>query len=638
MQRLSHLFFGIVVFLASTPAWSQTSEGAKDLPMERFQLSLDRNGILGVEWAEVPDHLNFDLSLMLNFSDDVLVLRDPTTDDKVGELIGSRLTGNIVGAIALLDWIQIGIDIPVMLYQDRGDNFVVNQANGTVLDGLNQFGVGSIRLAPKLRLLTQDAQGIGLAILANVILPSAKTDSYLGRDTLVVSPELLVSRNFANAIRVAINVGYRVNEISNLAALASANGAIALSAEDELFARAGVGVIFDRVEVDLTLSMATSAKDPFGLDNQNHLETIGGVTYNAANDLQLFAAAGLGLQPGYGTPQYRAIGGVRVSHHDNDKDGDGIPDKNDKCIDDPEDKDDFEDSDGCPDNDNDQDGVFDFDDGAPNDPEDKDGFEDEDGVPDPDNDKDGILDTNDKCPLEAGTKENEGCPYKDTDGDGIHDGADQCVNQPEDKDGFEDEDGCPEADNDKDGVVDAADGCPLKPGPVENKGCPDTDRDGDTVVDRLDNCPDEPGEPKYQGCKKKQLVVITKERLEIKDRVYFAVGRSAIRKRSHLLLKNVAAVVKAHPELRRIRIEGHTDSRGSEALNKRLSQDRAKSVLKFLVAEGVEEERMIAVGFGEEKPVESNRTRAGRAANRRVDFVILDKITKIETKDAPEAE
>jgi len=94
-----------------------------------------------------------------------------------------------------------------------------------------------------------------------------------------------------------------------------------------------------------------------------------------------------------------------------DRDGDGILDNVDKCPDDPEDKDGFEDADGCPDPDNDKDGIPDQADKCPNDPEDKDGFEDADGCPDPDNDKDGILDKDDKCPNEPGVPP-DGCPKK----------------------------------------------------------------------------------------------------------------------------------------------------------------------------------------------------------------------------------
>src|SRR4029079_15730730 len=130
-------------------------------------------------------------------------------------------------------------------------------------------------------------------------------------------------------------------------------------------------------------------------------------------------------------------------------------------------------------------------------------------------------------------------------------------------------------DNDKDGIVDAEDACPLEPGPVANKGCPDADRDGDTVVDRLDNCPDEKGPPDNAGCPTKQLVKIGDDRLDILESVYFKTDRATIEPRSFTLLDNVAAVLKAHDQLK-IQVEGHTDNQGGEAYNKKLSQRRAE--------------------------------------------------------------
>jgi len=94
--------------------------------------------------------------------------------------------------------------------------------------------------------------------------------------------------------------------------------------------------------------------------------------------------------------------------------------------------------------DTDGDGILDSKDKCPKEAEDKDGFQDEDGCPDPDNDGDGILDAKDKCPNEAGPAENEGCPDKDTDSDGIVDRLDKCPDQPETKNGYQDEDGCPD--------------------------------------------------------------------------------------------------------------------------------------------------------------------------------------------------
>ena len=164
----------------------------------------------------------------------------------------------------------------------------------------------------------------------------------------------------------------------------------------------------------------------------------------------------------------------------------------------------------------------------------------------------------------------------------------------------------------------------LEAGPPENHGCPDTDRDGDGVVDRLDNCPDEEGVPENHGCKKKQLVVLTTEQLKILDKVYFRTGKAALQRRSRPLLDNIAAVLQAHPEIKKIRIEGHTDDKGDADKNKTLSQKRAEAVVEYLVKKGVDADRLEPVGFGEEKPIEDNSTRKGRAANRRVEFNLVN--------------
>jgi OmpA-OmpF porin, OOP family len=247
-----------------------------------------------------------------------------------------------------------------------------------------------------------------------------------------------------------------------------------------------------------------------------------------------------------------------------DTDHDGIPDSVDKCPTEPEDKDGFEDADGCPDPDNDKDGIPDKTDKCPNEPEDKDNFEDADGCPDPDNDADGILDNVDKCP-----------------------------NEPEDKDGFEDADGCPDPDNDKDGVLDAADKCPNDPGPADNDGCP----------------------------KKYEHIVVTQEKIELKQKIFFDTNKATIQARSFGLLDEIAAVLKSRQTMT-VRIEGHTDSRGKHDHNMQLSQSRAESVRQHLVGLGVDMSRMEAKGYGPDQPIETNKTAAGREKNRRVEFFI----------------
>ncbi|HVR62467.1 MAG TPA: OmpA family protein [Polyangia bacterium] len=214
--------------------------------------------------------------------------------------------------------------------------------------------------------------------------------------------------------------------------------------------------------------------------------------------------------------------------------------------------------------DRDGDGITDDRDKCPDQPEDKDGFEDEDGCPDPDNDRDGIADAKDKCP-----------------------------NEPEDKDGFEDEDGCPDPDNDKDGVLDAADKCPLEPGPPDNAGCP----------------------------KKFEHIVVTDEKIELKQKIFFETDKAVIMPRSFGLLDEIGTVLRSRPTMR-VRIEGHTDARGTAAHNLKLSQARADSVRQYLIGLGIDGVRMESHGFGPSQPIETNKTAAGRERNRRVEFFI----------------
>ncbi|MEW6432716.1 MAG: OmpA family protein [Myxococcota bacterium] len=279
-----------------------------------------------------------------------------------------------------------------------------------------------------------------------------------------------------------------------------------------------------------------------------------------------------------------------------DKDGDGVLDKDDQCPSlpgPPENK-------GCPveaPKDTDNDGLPDPVDNCPTQPEDMDGWQDTDGCPEPDNDGDGILDQADKCPNEAGPMQNLGCPVVDKDGDGITDDKDQCVNEPEDKDGFQDEDGCPDLDNDSDGVPDDRDDCPMQPGPADNKGCP----------------------------RQYSLVAVTRDKIEIKKQIKFATGSAKIvGAESERILDEVAQALKDNAQIKKVRIEGHTDSVGNDAKNLKLSEGRANSVMSALIKRGVDPGRMEAIGFGETKPIASNSTAAGRAENRRTEFNIVE--------------
>jgi outer membrane protein OmpA-like peptidoglycan-associated protein len=237
-----------------------------------------------------------------------------------------------------------------------------------------------------------------------------------------------------------------------------------------------------------------------------------------------------------------------------------------------------------------------------------------------DRDADGVPDSADACPTEPGPESRQGCPVRDTDGDGILDTADACPTEP----GPPEQKGCPTRDADNDGVADERDACPGESGPADNRGCPYTDRDRDGVFDHVDNCPDQPGPADNQGCpaKVKQLVVITADKIVIKDTVYFAYAKAALLPKSFPLLLQIANVLKTHPEIPRLVVEGHTDAVGKREANVRLSQARADSVRAFLVRSGIAAGRLAAIGYGPDRPSDGNDTEAGRAKNRRVEFVI----------------
>jgi outer membrane protein OmpA-like peptidoglycan-associated protein len=225
----------------------------------------------------------------------------------------------------------------------------------------------------------------------------------------------------------------------------------------------------------------------------------------------------------------------------------------------------------------------------------------------------------------------------DRDGDGILDPDDECPDAPEDIDGFEDEDGCPDVDNDEDGILDVDDGCPDDPEDRDRwedaDGCPDPDNDKDEILDVDDECPNDPevyndfededGCPDSADPEKKVLVIVKREKVEILDKVYFAFDSDRILPKSYELLDNVAKVIKEHTEIPKILVEGHTSSEGSDKYNLDLSDRRAKSVMRYLIAAGVDPFRLDARGFGESTPIADNDTEDGRSKNRRVEFTIV---------------
>ena len=223
-----------------------------------------------------------------------------------------------------------------------------------------------------------------------------------------------------------------------------------------------------------------------------------------------------------------------------------------------------------------------------------------------DTDKDGLPDDIDLCPTEPEDNKppnpSDGCPgLPDRDGDGIPDANDQCPDQPEDFDHVDDKDGCPEDDPDKDGIADAQDACPKEP--------------GDKNADAAKN-----------GCPNFIRRISGSNEIQILKKVEFATGKSTILQQSYPILDEVIRLLKVNPDIKLLSIEGHTDNRGSDDLNQKLSADRAKAVLDYLVSKGgIAANRLASAGFGPQRPIADNATNDGRQRNRRVEFIIKER-------------
>ena len=315
-----------------------------------------------------------------------------------------------------------------------------------------------------------------------------------------------------------------------------------------------------------------------------------------------------------------------------DSDKDGVPDYLDRCPGTVPEARGHVDSLGCA-KDTDGDGVEDYKDLCPGTPEAAWGKVDSVGCP-LDTDGDGVPDYLDECPgtpKEAyGKIDAKGCPI-DTDGDGVPDYMDECPNTPQEARDMVNANGCPK-DSDGDGVPDYKDECPDTPiaaiGFVDEKGC-ELDSDGDGVPDYKDACPTVAGPKINKGCPeiKREVRQLLQKAMQ---GIEFESGKATIKSKSFPLLDQIAQTF-IENETYVIEVQGHTDNTGKADFNKKLSQDRADAVMMYLVKKGVSSSRMTAVGYGQEKPIADNTTKAGRQKNRRVEFNITFEEVHVET-------
>jgi outer membrane protein OmpA-like peptidoglycan-associated protein len=468
--------------------------GAQDV--QNFKPAVGVWNYLSVEGAGTAPQGRFVPSLYVNYGRNPLVLRD--ANDKIKEKIIENLaTLDVLAAYGILDRLEIGADVPV--------SYVSGEA--LKASGNDGVGLGDIRLIPKYRLLGDTwGQGFGLAIAAPVSLPTGDKDKGIGADEVVVNPKLIAELR-VGPFSAAADVGFRWRPDKKTIGT--------LEVGNEVTYGAGAGVELGSPDL-IALGEVYGAAPAQSINDDSAskpLEGLLGLRIFTDIGAVLTFGAGRGLIADYGSPDFRLLAGLAWYHRpekeapvDVDSDGDGLVDRLDKC---------------------------------PNDPEDKDGFQDEEGCPDPDNDRDGIHDAQDKCPNEA-----------------------EVIN------GVDDDDGCPDV-----------------------------------------------GETK---------VKVTQEKIEILEQVFFDFDKATIKPESLSILNQVASVLKANPQITKVRVEGHTDRWGDKAHNMKLSQDRAQSVVDYLVSRGIEKDRLEPVGYGDTKPAVPYTEPGADAKNRRVVFAIVE--------------
>ena len=509
-----------------------------------------------------------------------LVFYDANGDEQAA-VVKHQLFVHLGGAIVLFDRLRLGANLPLLAYS-KGDSLDVANSSFSTSD---KASVGDPRLTADVRVLGEYGGAATLAFGVQGFIPVGNEEAFASDGKLRIRPRLMLAGDVGD-MAYAAQTGF------NYRAKGDNLGEEAFGSELTFSAAVGLRALDKKLIVGPEVFGSTVVSD--GGDGAfkkrtTPLELVFGGKYRVTPDWRVGAAVGPGLSRGVGAPQVRVLASIEwfpameKAAGPSDRDKDGILDADDACPDTPGVRTDDPKTNGCPPAD------------APS-----------------DRDKDGILDVDDACPDVPGVKNDDpkknGCPPpKDTDGDGITDDVDACPTEAGVADVDPSKHGCPAPkDTDGDGILDAEDACPDKAGPAD---------------------PD----PKKHGCPKAQ---IDKGQIKIIEQVQFATNSAKILPASDPVLNAVLEILRDHPEITKVSVEGHTDNRGGKGYNKDLSKRRAASVAKWLVDKGIEAKRLSSAGFGMERPLDSNDTEDGRQKNRRVEFHIQanEGSTTVKTK------
>jgi len=500
-----------------------------------------------------------------------LVLYDANNEETL-PLVEHQVFAHIGISYIVIDRLRFAVNVPIMAL-NKG-----NSEPSVAFDLSEGAGIGDVRLGVDLRLLGEYGDAFTAALGVQVHLPSGKRSAFAGDGKPRVVPRLMIAGNaagFVYSARIGTNIRTQTESFQGEP----------FGTELAFGAAAGASLADNKLVIGPEIYGTTVLKDGAAFERKSTpFEVIGGGHYKVSDSWRIGLGVGPGLTRGFGAPTLRVLASLEYYG----------------SIDEPQ---------------------------APPPP-----------PPEPsDRDGDGILDADDACPDDPGPPNEDprkhGCPLPaDRDGDGIPDSEDACPDDPGPANEDPKKHGCPlPPDRDGDGIPDAEDACPDEAGPPnedpKKHGCPPPkDRDGDGITDDVDACPDDPGEPnsdpKKHGCPK---AIVTEKEIRIMERVEFDTGKATIRPESHAVLYAVIDILQKHPEITKLRVEGHTDNRGGAALNLDLSKRRAASVMTWMMLRGIDANRLTSQGYGQTKPIDANDTDAGRQNNRRVEFQIVEK-------------
>ena len=491
-----------LLLLAISFAIAERSAAADDPTRRRFdpdpaRLALSLDGGFTTETAAAADRGTLRLGSIFDVAGGLLVLEQGSQRQ---DLLVSRGQLHLLGGWSL-GRVEVAAHLPIALWQKSDFSLLTSQGvTGPLVAGIASTTLGDLRLGAKVPILDAARWPVGVAALVDLRLPTGNAQAFTS-DGLALVPTLVATRTFGR-VRIDGQVGYQIRGSGQYAQLVVHDGFVyALGGSLDLPKVARI----NRWKAIAEIDGGWPRGNDFSTDRYRApLSARAGVRAFLSRSISVEAGLGTGLGPsGYGHERWRVFAGVRW----------GIP-----------------------------------------------------------------------SPAPGGVSDRDG-----------------------------------------DGVPDSEDLCPDEPGPAALDGCPDSDGDG--IPDREDKCPHEPGPPENDGCPlaaDEAVIEIGSGRILLRDSVHFDTGRDSIKSESFPLLDQVAKLLNEHPEMKRIRVEGHTDNVGNAAYNKELSARRAAAVVRYLVGKGVAASRLIPAGYGFEQPIASNATALGRAKNRRVAFTILD--------------